>query len=168
MASSPVAQVECAEARRLLDEYADALKGFHESQALLRAGMSQSDPRFGPMTQARDDAFQKLASARRHYWTHVEEHACRLIALASSSEETENRLREDMMQARREFQDALKQSEEILHIALDVRNSADGQMAREMAQRMRQVAYDRYAVALKRFSVFIRTGQVLDIPLDRR
>ncbi|HUI53694.1 MAG TPA: hypothetical protein VLY04_01895 [Bryobacteraceae bacterium] len=167
MAPPQVAQVECAEARRLLDEYSDALKAFHDARSLLRT-ISPADPRFSAATQARENAFEKLATARRTYWAHVGEHSCRLVAVNRDPEETENRLREDMLQARREFQDAVTQSEEIVHMSRDVRATADGQMAREMAQRMREKAYDRYAVALKRFSVFVRTGQFLDMPSDRR
>lgn len=74
---STVTIPHCDEARRLLDSYAAALVVYHDAREpfLNRRPAGDSDSHDSQPTK--DQAFRKLAAARREYWAHLDWHGCR-------------------------------------------------------------------------------------------
>ena len=141
----------CPVAKQLFDFYCAALTEFQDARP---PAISTMHVPHSPKTER--EAFARLRTARRQYWSHVTEHGCRQPVEAPATRlEIERHLRIEMKEARREFVAASDQFDELIGIALDSRGTADGVLAREQAKRLRDAAFQRYDQALRQYAEFV-------------
>lgn len=150
--------MSCAEGTRLLDSYAEALGVFHRAQEPLLTGMNPSDPEYGAVRIAREQAFADLARARGLYWKHVQMHGCRVPG-TGRNRDTENRLRLQVIEARAVFDQASETFQSLVHMGIDARETADGALALSQARRIHGEACENYVRALRRFSQYVLEGK---------
>ena len=154
----------CPVARRLLKTYARAVRAFREARAPLLAGLLPKDPAFSAAREAVAEATQVLTSARQAYWRHLRTHGCHNTARADRKQETEDRLRIEMLQARELFDSASEKHDYLMTLSADAVGTPDGGMAFEQARRVRVRAYEVYFEALRRYADYAVFGELPQDP----
>ena len=148
----------CSRAIELLDAYCAALSAFHGAR-LHSQQTDATDPEFPAAKAAKDEAFAQAYKARVRYRAHVLVHGCRVLIEASESRSRmEQRLRNEMKDARQRFLAASNGCDRLIGIALDSPGTADGNLALEQAKALRGAAFRSYDEALRRYADFI-TGE---------
>jgi hypothetical protein len=143
----------CPKALSFLDQYYEALNAFHSA----REGGSSGD---------RDLRFAELSRARMEYWKHVDSHGCRTASNGGYHLATERKLREQMEQARRAFNEAQIRYRELTEIAKDCESASDGTIALGQATRMHAKARQDYREAFKRFTDYVVHGKLSADPTN--
>ena len=139
----------CPKALFLLDSYYAALNTFHTA-------------REGGNCRDRDLRFAELSRARMEYWKHVESHGCRRALNGGYHLATEQRLRDEMEQARRRYDDAHQDHTQLAEVAADCWGSSDGALALKKATELHAKARQQYKAAFRRFADYVVHGKPPD------
>jgi GrpB-like predicted nucleotidyltransferase (UPF0157 family) len=134
----------CPKALLLLDQYYEALKVFHDAR---ESGNSRE----------RDLRFAELSRARMEYWKHVESHGCRTALNGGYRLATEQKLREQMEEARKVFNDAHLQ---VAEVGTHGESNADRNLAFGQATQAHAKARHDYREAFKRFADYVVHGKL--------
>lgn len=154
--------MECTAAKRLLDEYTEALGVFHTAQEPLTR-MVPGDPDYNRARIDREESYVELARSRGVYWKHVQMHGCRAaLSQRSRQKEIYTRLQNDLLEARRRFDGASAEYQVLHRVARDDAGTADGAFALNRAKRVHVNAHDAYLSALQRFTDFVTQGVIPD------
>jgi hypothetical protein len=125
--------------------------------------MLPQDPGFPAASEAVAEATQVLTSARRAYWLHLRTHGCPSAPRRSRKQETEDRLRSEMLQARSLFDSASEKHDYLITLSADAAGTPDGGMAFEQARRTRVRAYEVYFEALRRYADYAVFGDLPEV-----
>jgi hypothetical protein len=138
----------CPEAVRLFDLYQEALTRFHAA----RLGF--------PDAEDYEASFSKLGAARSQYWSHIEEHGCRMPPVATEPADIEEQLRADVQRAWAAYEEAAETCRHRLETAGYPGETSDGEMAHEQAIRHREEALLEYRAAFRRFADYLMDKRV--------